>query len=310
MTAFVESLEGESPEAHLSHLRFVVDRIGSAFPRRPPEHPRYMRQWSEFVSGKRRDLDRGTVRYLCWEPDIAPSRRFLAYVQDLRFGLRARSLAGLVRSCHSVWEEPFPVSASTGMIRDLVGQYEGKSPVILKWKSNLDAILSAEASEILGRCLIEGDKTLHAFLEEWYLDPQAPFALKLVETATAICRSQLARPSRALLEMLFGELLSWPGWKLPRLKEEIAALILHVATGQAREILQRFVSIHKDLGDPRLHVNETKWAEMPQEAKNLFVRWLSKNPHLLSEHVYREGKGWIWRNPDDRDGAESPEPLL
>jgi hypothetical protein len=301
MKESVESLERYLAETYLTNLRRTVERIASTFPRHPPYDSRYMWQWDQFLSGIRGDLDHGTTRYLCWEPDIATDERFLTYVLSSSTELTERPLAGLVRSCHSKWEAAFPVSKPVGMVRDLLMKYEGQSPVICKWKSNLEAVLGTDGPQISGRNLVEGGKTLHLFLEEWYLDPLSPFALGIVETATGICRQQFAHPSRRLVELLFRELLLWPRWNSSRLKQEISALILRASDNQAREVLQKFVLLHKDLGDPRLPENETKWTAMSQEARARVVQWLSKNPVHFLEHVYQQGKGWTWRAP-----AEEP----
>jgi hypothetical protein len=308
MRKFTALLAGQPVEARLSHLRATVRKIGSTFPRRPVTDARYMVQWNRLVSGHGENLDEGTMRYLCWEPDIATSNRFLLYLQGSGMELTARPLAGLVRSCQSKWEGPFPSSKPVELIRDFVGSYEGPSPVIWKWQSNLNAVLGRNGPEMLGLSFVEEGRTLRAFLEAWYLDSRSPFVHKVVEAATACCRHRLAQPSRGLLEMLFGELLIWPGWRLPLFKREIAELILHgAAVGQVREVLQKFILIHNDLGDPRLPANRMKWADLPREAGNRMLLWLSENPFSFFDHIHKEGKGWTWQcrgeGPD-----EVPEP--
>ena len=95
-----ESLESRPAETYLPNLLATVQRIRSTFPRRPPYDSRHPAQWSQFLSGQRNHLDRGSTRYLCWEPEIATDERFLAYVLDSGLELTERPLAGLVRSCH------------------------------------------------------------------------------------------------------------------------------------------------------------------------------------------------------------------
>lgn len=308
MRRFTAVLAGQPVEGRLSHLRATVRKIGSTFPRRPVADARYMAQWSQFVSGDGRDLDEGTMRYLCWEPDIATSIRFLAYLRDSGMALSVRPLAGLVRSCQRKWEGPLPASRPVEMVRDFVGRYEGPSPVIWKWRSNLNAVLGRNGPEMLGLSFVEEGSTLRAFVEEWYLDPRSPFVHKVVEAATATCRHRLAQPSRGLLGLLFGELLPWPGWGLPVFKREIAELILHgAAVGQVREVLQKFILMHNDLGDPRVPANKMKWADLPREARSRMLLWLSENPFSFFDHVHQEGKGWTWRcrgeGPDEACGS-------
>lgn len=301
MRKFMKLLAGQPVENLLGNLRITVEKIGSAPVRRPPPLERYMLQWSEFESGKRKDLDRGTMRYLCWEPDIATSNQFLTYVQGSGMELTRRPLEGLVRSCHSKWKGSFPKSSPVDCIRSLVGRYKGPNPVLVKWKSNLDAILGEDGPEILARGLVSEQKNLRTSLNEWYLESQSPFVQKIVEAATARCRGQLGEASGCLLALLFRELLPWPGWELPAFKKELGACILHHAvTGKIQDMFETFVLTHKELGDPRMPANQIKWAEVPQRAKERVLQWLCKEKVVsFLDHVHREDEGWGWQRHDD-----------
>ena len=289
-------------ETRLQNLRITVEKIGSATIHRPPPLERYMLQWSEFESGKRTRLDRGTMRYLCWEPEIATSNQFLTHLQSSGMELNRRSLEGLVRSCHSKWVDSLSESSSVDTIKSLVGHYAGPNPVLVKWKSNMDAILGKDGPEILARGLVEEKKTLYAYLDEWYLESQSPFVRKVVEAATAKCREQLDMRSPGLVGLLFRELLLWPGWTLPTFRKEIGALVLHrAATGTIQEILRKFVLNHKELGDPRLPANRIKWAEVPEEARERVLQWLcNDNLFPFYDRVHQEDKGWGWRRREER----------
>ena len=310
MRSFVASLDGQAKEKHLPKLAAAVDSMVSVFPASPPYDPRYTEEWIAFASGNRKDLEPGALRYLCWEPNIATSEPFLAYLWRARLSLKFRPLAGLVRSCHAVWKPAPGIFPAAGVIKDLVKQYEGPSRVILKWKSNLNAIFGVQGPETLGRNLIIEKKKVSPFLEEWYLDPQSPFARQVVERAAALCRDQFTEPSLAVMRALFGELLPWAGWDIAALRQEIGALILCAADGQARNTLQKFVMMHRSLGDPRLPKNSANWAGVGQEAKKRFEEWLAEKPSAPSspsapplpasagksmQRVYREGEGWTWQ---------------
>jgi hypothetical protein len=305
MGKFTKVLTKQPAENLLRNLRIAVDKIGSAPVRRPPPLEKYMLQWSEFQSGKRKDLDRGTIRYLCWEPDIATSNQFLTCVQGSGMELGRRPLEGLVRSCHSKWEGSFPSSSPVDRIRRLVGYYQGHNPVLVKWKSNLDAILGEQGPEILARGLISEQKSLYVYLNEWYLESQSPFVQKIVEAATAGCRKQLDQAPGGLVALLFRELLPWPGWDLSVFKKEVGACILHKAvTGNIQEVFEKFVLTHKELGDPRMPANQIKWAQVPKEARDRVLRWLCREEVFsFLDHVYREDDGWGWQRRDDSTGS-------
>jgi hypothetical protein len=283
-------------EDRLVRLKDATDRIGRRFPIFPTRDPRYLAQWSEFLRGKRYGLERGTVRSLCWEPDVATSVEFHAFLKRENPRLGARPLAGLVRSCHKKWEDSVPESDVVAGVRALIARYDGPSPVILKWTSHLDAVLGPKAPEMLGRSLVEAQTTLTAFLLEWYLDDRSPFVRRMVEAATAVCNDYLSRPTRPLLELLFGELLRWPLWDPEFFKREVARLILSGSVaGQTKDILQTFIIGNSHLGDPRISSNDGNWRTIPPQARKRMILWLSENPFQLQDRVYREGRGWSVR---------------
>ncbi len=155
---------------------------------------------------------------------------------------------------------------------------------------------------MLGRLLVEKSMKLAALTEEWYLDLQSPFVGQLVEAAAISCHSRLGSPTQPLIDLLFGELLPWPGWEPYRLRTELAELVLESSmTGQGREVLQRFIMASSHLGDPRLDVNSAKWAEVSPKARNRVLLWLSQNPFGLLEQVYQEGRGWTVRPWGDKE---------
>jgi len=295
MDAFSGLLESRPMEVYLQNLAATVDRIGSDFPRRPVEYPWYATQWAGFLAGGRKDLDAATVRYLFWEPVVATDERFLGYVIASGRQLTRRPLAGLIRSFHRAWREG-RTKDLLEPARTLVRSYDGPSPVILKWQSDLEYVLSDRGPEMLGQLLVAKNRSLGPFLDEWYLDSRSPFAGDLVEAAVEACGTRLGAPTRSLIELLFGELLPWPEWEPNRLRQQVARLILESSmTGQVREILQRFILVCDHLGDPRIKENHAKWVELPQKARDRVVVWLARNPFRLLEQVYQEGRGWVVR---------------
>ncbi len=314
MKSYVASLDAQAGETHLPNLAAAVNNMGAVFPNKPPYNPRYTAEWIAFASGNRKDLEPSALRYLCWEPNIATSDSFLAYLWRARLRLNSRPLAGLVRSCHALWKAgPGPYSAP-GVIKDLVKQYEGPSQVILKWKSNPNAVFGALGPETLGRALITEGKKLSNLFGEWYLDPESPFARQIVERACALCRDRLDDPSMTTMRILFGELLSWGGWDIPVLRQEVEALILCAADGPTRNTLKKFVTIHRKLGDPRLPKNQANWAGISPEARDRFEGWLVGKPSTPAvspatplpasagksmQRVYRRGQGWTWQSVEE-----------
>jgi hypothetical protein len=303
METFLHHLEEHPVEVNFPSLTRNLKFIGSIFPNHPIGHPRYLEQWSEYLTGRPIKIDKHTLRYLCWEAKIATTEQFLVYLQKSNIDLTGRPLAGIVRSCHLEWNTVLANPHVIKGVKDMIRGYTGHSPVILKWKSNIDAIIESNGPDILGEALVDSEETIISFFDEWYLDAQSPFVHHVVEAAMNHCRTRLAKPTHALLRKLFGELLQWSGWKPQCLREEITRLILHdTAVGQTREILQRFIMAKSHYGDPRIEANRAKWRELSPAAMKRVLLWLSENPFSLLERTYREGIGWkVNPHPEAQD---------
>lgn len=297
MHTFPRALAKETAEMHLKELRKAVRRIGSKVSRKPPPLERYMFQWRQFAAGKTMTLDRGAIRYLCWESNIATSPLFLDYLHYSESKLGRRSLEGLVRSCHNRWESDFSGSKPVAMVKTLMEGYDGSNPVLRRWRANLDVVLGSEGPSLLAHDLVIKGERLTPYLVGWYLSSQSPFVGMLIKQATAECRKRLGSGSAATLSLLFTDLLPWPYWKLPDLKEELGHLILHAATvGDAKDNLLAFVLGHKGLGDPRIEENRMNWMEVSPKAKSRLIGWLQHSNRLtVFDRVYRYGRGWTWQ---------------
>lgn len=297
MGAFPKDLSKGTALLRLEKLRSVTKSIDSRVSRKPPPLERYMLQWRQFASGEVTHLDRGTVRYLCWESNIATSPLFLEYLQWSELKLGRRSLEGLVRSCHAKWEGDFPESLPVEMVRAFVQMYQGKNPLLRRWKASSDAVLGPTGPLLLAQDMVKKGERLNSYLNEWFLAPQSPFTGALVREASAQCRKRLGSGSAATVTVLFADLLPWAYWKLRDLKEELGHLILHAATsGHIQDRLQSFILGHKELGDPRMEVNRMNWAEINPNARDRFIQWLKNGKDLVHfDHVYRHGRGWSWQ---------------
>lgn len=288
---FAEFLPTRPAETDFQKLKTVVAKLGTQASSRPPYSERYIQQWTDYEAGKSADVERGAARYLCWESEIATTEKFLTYLQQSEVELNRRSLEGLVRSCHTKWEGSFPESLSVAKARRLLDTYDGPSPVLVKWKSHLTAILGKDGPSLLAKELIAKEKTLKDHLSQWYLEVKSPFVRQLVAAATALARQRLDAPTDRLFQILFNELLPWANWRISDLKKEITEIILHRAcTGKAQELVQAFILEHKELlGDPRLPANRTKWAEVSEGAKNKVLQWLCREDiYFFFDHMYQD----------------------
>jgi len=280
-----------------SNLQSTVYSIDAPIAHRPPPLERYTKEWIDFINSNKKSLDKKAIGFLCWVPEIAIDTRFLACVENSGITLNRRSLTGLVRSCHCMWEDVWPEGAPVHIVRGLLSQHRGTDQTLLKWQTHLDALLMEHAPQIMAGKLLNGGKGLVSFIDEWRIEPQSAFFRRIIETATAMCRNRLDQPTSDLLVLLFRDLLPWPGWEPSYLKKEIGDIILYrPMSNRSRETIQRFILHFEGLGDPRLSANRLKWMEVPQKAQDRMIHWLGReNRHVFSEHVYQQGKGWVWK---------------
>jgi hypothetical protein len=290
----------------LQNLQSAAYSIDAPLVYRPTPFERHEKEWTRYISGDSKTLDKPTIKYLCWVPEIALDERFLLYVESSATELNWRSLVGLVRSCHCKWEGLTSQSAPLSIIKVLLKQYNGHNNTLRTWQAHPDALLSNTGPLMLAERLIRAGKSLRSFLDEWRLETQSAFFQTFIEITAAKCRAQINRLPEDVLLLFFRDILSWLGWRPSAFKKEIGALILHKPMStRMQETVQRFVLHHKELGDPRLPVNGLKWAEVPVAARSLFVQWLRKeNPLVFSEHIFQQGRGWIWQQK-----ANGLEPL-
>jgi hypothetical protein len=285
LTAFSEMISRREVSDLLSNLRETVNKIGSRPEKRPPPLEAYTRQWEEFLTGKRDQLDRATVRYLCWQPQVALHEKFLTFIQKSHVGLNARSLQALVRSCHKEWDFFADRRKSIEWVRGRVSEYDGLNRVLAKWKTNINAILGSDGPANLAERLIFSESTFEMHLENWYLDRQSSYVRHMVAAASEKIRYHIAL-DRAK-QLLFGHILPWEGWQLTDFKKEIGNLILHREVQGIWDQLQTFILTDKRLGDPRLPAARRNWNEVPVSAVNRLLESLCRaDIFFFFEHVY------------------------
>ncbi len=293
----VQRLMEKPAEVRLRNLRNTVRCIDAPVTHRPPPLERYLAEWIEYTRGNGKSLDKRAIRFLCWTPEVAVAPKFLALLDGSGIEIDRRVLAGLVRACHCMWERTAEIAACRNVVRDLLDRYDGADPLLCKWRAQGEALLSEQGPRIMADRLVSGGESLAPFLKEWRIEAQSSFFARMVEIAAAVCRHRLDERTGSLIDLLFKELLPWPGWNPSNFKKEIGAIILHrPMSDRCREMIQEFVLRSEGLGDPRLPENRMNWAGAPHEAKKRMIRWLrQESAYAFTDRVYRQGEGWVWR---------------
>ncbi len=266
----------------LQRLKETTEKIGSAIVRRPPPLEKYLIQWIEYVKGNRAGLDAAAIRCLCWEPQICISDVFVDYVMSLPNTLSARSIIGLVHSCHIKWE----VSSNSlkNFVRNSVLKYKGPNRILRQWSTKADLIMPAKGPIPLAKYVIDNNLDMEAISSELNIAPQSRFLQITATLAFHMCLDQLRSPERS---RLFIKLLQWKGWAVEEFKTQIEKIILHRDFLTVRESFKSLVLAHKDLGDPRLPKNKKNWISISESALNRFVEMLCREDIVFFfDYVY------------------------
>ena len=267
------------PQQYLNNLQKVAIALGRVSPARSIYCPEeYVKQWNDFEQNQAQPLQRRAIRYLCWQSDIATSHRFQYFLDDNHTDLSARSLQGLVRSCHSCWSPEFAKSHVVIRVRDRLNTYGGTNPLLCRWKNGSRVILGFKGSEEFGDEMVETLRPIKQQCEFWGIaDETSAYVHMAVRHATAVCRNQMDRVME-MRKYLLRELLAWTGWQLDTFKDEVSKVILHAATTQAvdiRESVRLFILNDQRLGDPRLPHNRLNWTGIG-DAELRVIEWLSQ----------------------------------
>jgi hypothetical protein len=316
LRTFASSTNDDNIEVRLQQLKATSENVGAKPKKRPPPMEIYMGEWGNYVAGHSKSLSRGAIRYLCWEPEIATTEKFLNSVESSSVELSPRALQGLVRSCHQLWSNSLVTAPPFKKIRSLIQKYSGLNQVLRKWKLNLDQVLDAHAPYSLSTHFVRNGGSLTKFFEDWHFDTQSRFVQEMVCSATGLCRDQLGAGSKNsepdMVEILFAELLPWRGWDVSDFKNHLSNLILERCFDRIQGQLLSFILSHKDLGDPRLPRNRQKWLAVPQAAIARLLELLCREDisfffdHVIPTSQDRQNRKQFWLQYVRRCTASRP----
>lgn len=284
-------------DIELHKLRSIVANLGNDRPApRIVCPPDYRQQWDDYCRKSRADLDPRAIRYLCWDAEVATDPRFHNYLDSNAIPLSARSLQGLVRSCHLRWSPALPQGSVVARVRDRIQRYNGPNRVLEKWKADLPLILGSRGPESLAGLLISHRFSITKFCEEWKLDDASAYVLESVKFAVRNCRDQLNAPNlhkdrdQGLLTYLCSKLLTWEKWPEGEFRQQVAETILSTfAEPGTSDELKTLVLKDLRLGDPRLPRNRPNWLRYDEAAKRM-TEWLSRDDiSFFFEHAMPPG---------------------
>jgi hypothetical protein len=281
----------EGLDIDLLRLRATVENLGTRRRARPLICPEdYRRQWNAYCSGKQSKLEQRAGKYLCWDADVATDAQFQKYLDLQGASISARSLQGLVRSCHLRWSPEFGRKSVAARVRARLHEYQGVNRVVNHWKRNPELVLGSQAQKTFGEFLVSDRRKIETACEFWKFDENTQYVREAARHAVSVCEKQLSERS-PLNIYLARELLAWKNWPEGDFRELAASSILKTFPGTSfAEELKKLVIGDVRLGDPRLPKNYPNWVGF-REAERRFTEWLSKDDIVFFfEHVLPKGK--------------------
>lgn len=303
LRATLHDLQNEVAAAHrinqspvvLERLRQVVEEVGQNRPARAVSCPEeFILQWKRFTARQGEAPGLRGLRYLCWHPEISVSASFRELLQEIQFEFRARSIQGLVRSCHMEWgPEVRRRGGAMEFASNCLRAYRGPNRVLGRWRANEHVILDHEA---FAADMLAAKRSPRDQCALWGVEPQSEFTLSAVECAAERIRAARAKiPATSLRDIIF-----WDGWGLRRFKQQVSYTLLLKNVEQRLDLPELKALILHDarLRDPRLPANQKNWVGVNKDAHDLFIRWLAADDiEFFFEHVLPKGQDPHGRKP-------------
>lgn len=302
LEAFSNKITSISPEDNFKQIKKLIDKLDQpTTPQPPPRSEFYLNQWLQFTQGKIACLDRGALKYLCWEKDLLDDSRFCDYLMQNVNIASARVIKGLVRSIHLTWIKDTPLRKIVLYTIGQVKSFSGRDRTLAKWKSDTNMILGAGGPALFGKnVLVNSHVEPKEAAEQWALGEYSAFMRYAIENAADQCLAYIGR-NQNYTSYVIEILLSWNGWESNRngLDFIVGKLILHDNVNSISDKLSTTILGHNLLGDPRLPANRNKWLGIDTKAKQRFISWLSRQDIVFFfDHVLkgkdRHGRREFW----------------
>jgi len=266
---------GERQQPKLERLEKTIAELGEEKTSKRVNCPdENLQQWKDYLTGKLSILEWGVVRSLCWKPDVVTDIRFQNYLDRYWPDLNARSLQGMVRTCHMKWMRETANIPMIKQVQQRLRKYQGSNRLLERWRGAATMLLGANGPMDFAQEIIKHQSSILDACKDWKLDEQTGY----VETAAEVAANELLLPRLTEADAKnFMNLLLWNHWPIDKFKLIVGKTILHSLTENSeswRGELIEFILNHPLIGDPR--EDATRWAGLPEEARKRFVQWMSR----------------------------------
>ena len=223
------------------------------------------------------DLTLRDINHLCWHPPTGTDSQFWDFLVSKKITFTARRLQGLVYSYHSRFKELRSAlqKSLSRALWDALKAYKGRNRAVTAWQAHMDLILGAVAPHRLGQEILQNLQPIEEKTAALLISGNTSFVKEAVAVAIEIALAAWPQPTQDQRVYLYENLLSKADIHTKR--QAVERLIIKAggtAGDQLVNEVKNYVLGEKDLGDPRLPINNPNWVGL-DEAKDILIQWLS-----------------------------------
>ena len=165
------------PLNELAPLVRAVEELGEPAAERPAKATEeHRRQWEAYLAGKRPLIEAGTLRRLCWAPDVATHPAFTDYLRRHNVLVGARGLRGLVWSCHHRWTpDLFQARGAASEVLRRLEATPAVGPTLSEWQERKYCVVSADGPQVFALELLRSRSDVRGQAQRWRVDERSAF---------------------------------------------------------------------------------------------------------------------------------------
>lgn len=216
---------------------------------------------------------------LCWEPEVAHSAKFLRLLGE-QTPLRRRAVRGLMTSYHAKWHlRSRDLEATLKYAIEAIPRSRG---VIAQWSDSQRELIGPRAPTMLADSCLASGVSVTARLSKLGLSSSSQFA---VEAAATLSR-RITEPRHAVSAFVYATSVFFPednnildpaNWG-EAFRQLVTTKAL-ASDAKNRQLLIDLALKTRGLDDPRLRLGQ--WQNVPIEARDMVVQWLSEEDLLF-----------------------------
>lgn len=253
-------------------------------------------QWQRYLTTQDpNQIEWRAVRRLCWDPEVAPTAKFLRLLEGSNRSPSAPMILGLLGVYHLLWDNE--KGDLERCVTKWLQTYQGCHPLLHRLCERVDEVSGPHAAEYTARSAFENRRSVRSVVEQRGLALSTPYAFSaaghLINAHLYMLeRSRNLDQARYICEQLLPadrDLLLFRPEAFASAVKHLVALASKNQDPHLRNVVKDFVLREERLGDPRRHPG--RWDNMGLSAEAATVTgWLSEEDLQFFFDLIMEGQ--------------------